>query len=118
KYRATMEQVADDYDLDWRLLAAVSYAESSWNPNAVSPTGVRGLMMLTTSTAQAMGVSNRENVLQSLRGGARYLRTLGQQLPDRIAEPDRTWLTLAAYNIGMGHLEDARRLTNKLGKDP
>lgn len=118
RYRDTIEQVADDYDMDWRLLAAISYAESAWNPNAVSPTGVRGMMMLTTSTAQEMGVKNRENPLQSLRGGARYLRSVAQTLPDRIAEPDRTWLTLAAYNIGMGHVEDARRIAQKLGKDP
>lgn len=118
RYQKMIEQVADDYDMDWRLLAAVSYAESNWNPNAVSPTGVRGMMMLTTSTAQAMGVVNRENTLQSLRGGARYLRTLTQQMPERITEPDRTWMTLAAYNIGMGHLDDARKITQKLGKDP
>lgn len=118
RHRAMIEQVADDYDMDWRLLAAVSYAESGWNPAAVSPTGVRGMMMLTNATARAMGIDNRENTLQSLRGGARYLRTLTQQLPDRINEPDRTWLTLAAYNIGMGHLEDARKLTQNLGKDP
>jgi membrane-bound lytic murein transglycosylase F len=118
RYRDMIVQVADDYDMDWRLLAAISYAESSWNPNAVSATGVRGLMMLTTSTAKAMGIANREHPLQSLRGGARYLRVLKQQLPERIGEPDRTWLTLVAYNIGLGHLEDARKLTQKLGKDP
>ncbi|MET0379790.1 MAG: membrane-bound lytic murein transglycosylase MltF [Spongiibacteraceae bacterium] len=118
RHRDMIEQVADDYDMDWRLLAAVSYAESGWNPAAISPTGVRGMMMLTNATAKAMGIENRENTLQSLRGGARYLRTLRQELPDRINEPDRTWLTLAAYNIGMGHLEDARKLTQNLGKDP
>lgn len=118
RYRDTIEQVADDYDMDWRLLAAISYAESAWNPSAVSPTGVRGMMMLTTSTAQEMGVKNREDPLQSLRGGARYLRSVAQTLPDRITEPDRTWLALAAYNIGMGHVEDARRIAQKLGKDP
>jgi len=118
RYREVIEQVADDYDMDWRLLAAVSYAESNWNPNAVSPTGVRGMMMLTTSTAQAMGVHNRENTLQSLRGGARYIRSISQELPDHITEPDRTWFALAAYNIGAGHLEDARKVALKLGKDP
>jgi membrane-bound lytic murein transglycosylase F len=118
RYRDMIMQVADDYDMDWRLLAAISYAESSWNPSAVSPTGVRGLMMLTTSTARAMGIANREHPLQSLRGGARYLRILKQRLPERIAEPDRTWFTLAAYNIGLGHLEDARKLAQKQGKDP
>ena len=118
RYREMIEQVADDYDMDWRLLAAISYAESAWDPAAVSPTGVRGMMMLTNVTAQAMGIANRENALQSLRGGARYLRVLKQEIPDHVEEPDRTWFTLAAYNIGNGHLEDARKIAQKLGKDP
>ncbi|KTG29978.1 murein transglycosylase [Idiomarina sp. WRN-38] len=104
--------------LDWRLLAAISYQESLWNPRAVSPTGVRGMMMLTLPTAKAMGVKSRLNAEQSIRGGARYLERMLERVPDRIPQPDRTWFALAAYNIGFGHLEDARILTEKQGGNP
>lgn len=104
--------------LDWRLLAAISYQESLWNPRAVSPTGVRGMMMLTLPTAKAMGVQSRLNAEQSIRGGARYFERMLQRIPARIPEPDRTWFALAAYNIGFGHLEDARVLTQRQGGNP
>lgn len=105
-------------DMDWRLLAAMSYQESLWDPWARSPTGVRGMMMLTLPTARAMGVRSRLDAEQSIRGGARYLSRLHQRLPARIQEPDRTWFALAAYNVGLGHLNDARQLTQRQGGDP
>jgi membrane-bound lytic murein transglycosylase F len=104
--------------IDWRLLAAIGYQESQWNPYATSPTGVRGLMMLTTQTADRMGVANRLDARQSILGGARYLALLKEALPARIAEPDRTWLALAAYNQGQGHMEDARRIAQARGGNP
>lgn len=104
--------------LDWRLLAAISYQESLWNPRAVSPTGVRGMMMLTLPTAKAMNVKSRLNAEQSIRGGARYMERMLRRIPARIPQPDRTWFALAAYNIGFGHLEDARVLTEKQGGNP
>ena len=109
---------AGEHTLDWRLLAAVGYQESHWNPEAVSPTGVRGLMMLTRATASDLGVEDRRDPRQSIYGGARYLRQVKGKIPERIPEPDRTWLALASYNVGFGHLEDARRLTQKLGGNP
>ncbi|WP_224784629.1 membrane-bound lytic murein transglycosylase MltF [Marinihelvus fidelis] len=112
------QEVAEEHDLDWRLLAAMAYQESHWDPAAVSPTGVRGLMMLTLNTANQMGLSNREDPLQSIRGGAGYLVYLRDKLPERIAEPDRTYFALAAYNLGFGSLEDARVLTERLGGNP
>ena len=104
--------------IDWRLLAAIGYQESQWNPLATSPTGVRGLMMLTGPTADRMGVSNRLDPRQSILGGARYLALMKETLPARIAEPDRTWLALAAYNQGQGHMEDARRIAQARGGNP
>jgi len=118
QYQKIIQQVAQEYQLDWHLLAAIAYQESHWNPQARSPTGVRGMMMLTLPTAKEMGVENRLDVLQSLRGGARYLKNMKRRLPQRIAEPDLTWFALAAYNIGLGHLEDARVLTQRQGGDP
>lgn len=118
EFRPLFEQAALDAGLDWQLLAAVGYQESHWNANAVSPTGVRGVMMLTQRTAAQLGVDNRLDPAQSIDGGARYLRTLIERLPERIEEPDRLWLALAAYNIGLGHLEDARVLTQRQGGNP
>lgn len=104
--------------IDWRLLAAIGYQESQWNPLATSPTGVRGLMMLTGETADRMGVDDRLNARQSILGGARYLALMKESLPARIPEPDRTWLALAAYNQGQGHMEDARRIAQARGGNP
>jgi membrane-bound lytic murein transglycosylase F len=108
----------ETYDIDWRLLAAVGYQESHWDPDASSYTGVRGIMMLTEQTAEQLGVDDRLDPAQSIDGGARYLVRLRDRLPTRIPEPDRTWMALAAYNMGMGHLRDARRLTQARGLDP
>jgi membrane-bound lytic murein transglycosylase F len=103
---------------DWRLIAAIGYQESHWNPLATSPTGVRGLMMLTEETADRLRVKDRLDPRESILGGARYLGLLADTLPPRIAEPDRTWLALAAYNLGLGHLEDARVLAQRKGLSP
>jgi len=111
-------EVANAYSLDWRLLAAIGYQESHWDPGASSFTGVRGIMMLTQRTAEQLGLTDRMDPQQSIDGGARYLLRLRGRIPDRIPEPDRTWMALAAYNMGMGHLEDARVLTQKQGGDP
>jgi membrane-bound lytic murein transglycosylase F len=116
--RPYFEEAAKAHDLDWRLLAAVGYQESHWNPDAVSRTGVRGVMMLTQRTARQLGIDNRRDPEQSIKGGARYLRSMIDRVPERIELPDRLWLGLAAYNVGYGHLEDARRLTQRLGGDP
>lgn len=118
KYRAYFEQVAAELGADWRIFAAVGYQESKWDPNAVSPTGVRGLMMLQTDTAAALGIRDRADPKQSIYGGARYLQSVRGMIPGRIPEPDRTWLALAAYNVGLGHVEDARVLTQSQGKNP
>jgi membrane-bound lytic murein transglycosylase F len=110
--------VAQAYDLDWRLLAAIGYQESHWDPAASSHTGVRGIMMLTESTAAQMGLTDRLDARQSIDGGARYFLRLRDRVPADIEEPDRSWMALAAYNMGLGHLDDARVLTEKQGADP
>jgi len=113
--RPYFEEAARDSGLDWRLLAAVGYQESKWDPKAVSRTGVRGLMMLTEDTARRVGVRDREDPRDSILGGARYLLEVRSKVPERIPEPDRMWLALAGYNVGFGHLEDARILTQRHG---
>ncbi len=114
-YRALFEEAADLTGIDWRLLAALAYQESQWDPLATSFTNVRGMMMLTEDTADRMEVKNRLDPRESILAGARYLALLREQMPARIPEPDRTWMALAAYNQGYGHLEDARILTERAG---
>ncbi|WP_370459621.1 membrane-bound lytic murein transglycosylase MltF [Paraglaciecola sp. L3A3] len=116
KYQAWFEQYAGD--LDWRLLAAMSYQESHWKPHAKSVTGVRGMMMLTLGTAKDLGIESRLDPEQSIRGGSDYLANILSRIPDRIQPPDSVWFALAAYNIGLGHLEDARVLTDRQGANP
>lgn len=115
KYRAMFQEAQELTDIDWRLLAALGFQESHWDPLATSPTGVRGLMMLTAATADRMGVTDRLDAKQNILAGANYLKILRDTLPARIPEPDRTWMALAAYNVGYGHLEDARILAQRRG---
>ena len=105
-------------EFDWRLIAAVAYQESHWNPRAKSPTGVRGMMMLTLPTARSVGVVNRLNPEQSVRGGVSYLHRMVSRIPDTIPEHEKIWFALASYNVGYGHMMDARRLTKLQGGDP
>lgn len=118
RYQSLFEDQADETDLDWRLLAAIAYQESRWDAQAVSPTGVRGLMMLTESTARAMGVRNRVDPTESIQGGARYFQHVLNNIPDSVPNPDRVWMALAAYNMGPAHIRSARRLTERWGRDP
>jgi membrane-bound lytic murein transglycosylase F len=118
RYRAMFREAQELTGIDWRLLAALGFQESHWDPNAISATGVRGLMMLTAETADRMKVTDRLDPRRNILAGARYLLELRDTLPVRIREPDRTWLALAAYNLGYGHLEDARVLTRRRGLNP
>lgn len=108
---------ASQYGLDWRLVAAVGYQESKWDPSAQSEAGAQGVMMLTESTAQSLGVTQRRDPAQNIDAGANYLAKVRGMIPERIREPDRTWFALAAYNVGFGHLEDARILAQSQGRD-
>lgn len=117
-YRRLFESAGDQYGVRWTLLAAMAYQESHWRPKATSPTGVKGIMMLTLAAADDVGVENRLDPGQSVRGGARYFADIRDRLPDGLVEPDRSWAALAAYNVGMGHLYDARRLALRRGLNP
>ena len=117
----TYEKLFKKYEtpeVSWQLLAAVSYQESHWDRKARSPTGVRGLMMLTLDTAKFVGIKNRLNAEQSIKGGAKYLTQMIKRLPASIPEDEKIWFALAAYNIGLGHLLDARRITKMRNQNP
>lgn len=118
KFQALFQEAGRTTGLPWTLLAAQGYQESHWDPAAVSPTGVRGMMMLTRVTAGELGVEDRRDPRQSVMGGARYLRLLLERLPPEVTGRDRTWMALAAYNMGYGHLLDARALARARGLDP
>lgn len=111
--RPYFEAAAEETGIDWRWLAAQAYQESHWDEDAVSATGVRGIMMLTLPTANELGVEDRTDPVQSIAGGARYLRQLLDRLPEDTQGRDRLFLAFSAYNVGMGHLYDARRLAER-----
>jgi len=117
-YLGWFQEAAEKYGLDWRLLAAMGYQESKWDPGAISFTGVRGLMQLTEDTAQMMRSGDRRDPRSSIFGGAKYLSRMLQTVPRRIPEPDRTWFAVASYNVGYGHLEDARVIAQAQGRNP
>ncbi|MCC4107731.1 membrane-bound lytic murein transglycosylase MltF [Serratia ureilytica] len=115
-FRPLFEKHANE--IDWKLLAAIAYQESHWNPQATSPTGVRGLMMLTRATADGLGVNDRLDPEESIQGGALYLQRLMAKVPDSVPEDERIWFSLAAYNMGWGHMLDARKLTKTQKGNP
>jgi membrane-bound lytic murein transglycosylase F len=117
-YLAWFREAAGQHGLDWRLLAAMGYQESKWDPAAVSFGGARGLMQITEETASRVRVGDRHDARSSIFGGAKYLALLLRTMPRRIPEPDRTWFAVAAYNVGIGHLEDARILAQAHGRNP
>jgi len=117
KFRKHFQSAQTLSGIDWRLIAAVAYHESNWDPKATSPTGVRGIMMLTEETADRLGIGNRLDPRESIIGGARYLNLLKDMQPEDVPEPDRTWLALASYNIGPGNFNAARALAKLQGAD-
>jgi len=118
RYRAMFEDAGDQWGLDWRLLAAVGYQESHWRSHAVSPTGVRGIMMLTLATAEYLNIPDRMDPQSSIYGGAEFLARQTERIPDTVDEPDRTWMALAAYNVGFNHIKDAMQIVEWQGGDP
>ncbi len=118
RYRGLFEDASGLSGVDWRLLAAIGYQESHWRAQAVSPTGVRGIMMLTLATAEFLDIEDRVDPESSIMGGARYFALQHERLGDSVPEPDRTWMALAAYNVGYNHLRDAQRIVEWQGGDP
>ncbi len=117
-YEVHLKKAAAQFGWSWTLLAAIAYQESHWDPKSISPTGVRGFMMLTLSTAKYMGVKNRLDPVQSIWGGAKYLNHLEKRIPSYITGTNRKWMTLAAYNVGFAHLRDARGVAAWKNKNP
>ncbi|MCL4721961.1 MAG: membrane-bound lytic murein transglycosylase MltF [Gammaproteobacteria bacterium] len=120
-YRARFEEAGRRADMDWRLIAALGYQESHWDPAAVSHKGAVGLMMLTPDTATLMGVDDPTDAAQSITAGSRYLWRMQKRIARLAPEAtpqDVLWMSLAAYNMGLGHVLDARRITTLRGGNP
>ncbi len=118
RYRAWFEEAGRMNGVDWRLLAAIGYQESHWRSHAVSPTGVRGIMMLTQATANYLDIEDRMDPETSIFGGARFYARQTERIPDSVEEPDRTWMAIASYNVGFNHIKDARQIVEWQGGDP
>ncbi|MCZ6801983.1 MAG: transglycosylase SLT domain-containing protein [Nitrospirae bacterium] len=118
KYRKHFQKAAKQQNLPWKLLAAQAYQESHWNRRAKSPTGVRGIMMLTRRTAASLGIKNRLDPVKSINGGAKYLAQMQKRIPRAVVKEDRTFFALGAYNVGLGHIKDARTLARRKNKNP
>lgn len=117
-YKPHFKKAASQYNLPWELVAAISYQESQWDPQARSFTGVQGLMQITKSTAKDLGIEDIHNAEENIFGGTKYLKQLISLMPDHLGEADRIVLALAAYNLGIGHLFDAFKIAADLGKNP
>jgi len=117
EFEYAFKRAARKGEVDWQLLAAIAYQESRWSNDAKSPTGVRGVMQLTTETALALGVEDRLDMDQSIDAAARYLKQLNRRLPEIVKEPQRTWFAVGAYNVGMKHILSAYRKAREQGLD-
>lgn len=117
RYQHLFEKYSELHGFDWRLIAAQSYQESHFNPWARSHANARGLMQLMPRTARSLGVTNVHDPEQSIEAGVRYLKNL-HNIFYLAEEPHRTYKALGSYNVGQGHMYDARALARRFGLDP
>ncbi|MCF8045693.1 MAG: membrane-bound lytic murein transglycosylase MltF, partial [Desulfarculaceae bacterium] len=115
EYKDFIQKQADKHGLDWRLVTAVIYQESHFNPNARSFTNVRGMMQVTMDTAEEMGIDNRLNPHQSIKAGIKYLKTMFNRFEEIENSHQRMLFALASYNIGYGHIKDVRKVASQRG---
>ncbi len=117
-YDALIRRHSERFGFDWRLMAALAYQESRFEPSARSWAGAVGLFQLMPATARDLGVSDAADPGQAARGGIQYMRQLLDYFDESIALRQRIRFALASYNAGLGHVLDARRLARELGLDP
>jgi membrane-bound lytic murein transglycosylase F len=117
RYSPFIKAAAKEHGFDWRLIAAQAYQESHLNPRAKSRAGARGLMQLLPSTARSLDVTDIYNPVENINGGVRYLKKLYNRF-DQADDNNRLLIALAAYNVGQGHVQDARKLARKKKLDP
>jgi len=117
-YDSLIKQAASEIGWDWRLLAAQISKESKFDPKAKSWAGALGLMQLLPMNAKEYGVKNINNPAQNIMGGKKHIRWLQGEWKKVIADTlERQKFVLASYNVGLGHVQDAVRLSIKYGQD-
>lgn len=116
-YDEVTKVYSEEYGFDWRLITALMFQESQFNPTAYSDAGAEGLMQLIPATAKLMGVSDTSNAESSINAGIRYLDYLRGKFEEGLLLENRIWFTLASYNAGYGRVKRARVLAEKMGLD-
>ncbi len=117
RYKKIIIEESGKYNFDWKLVAAAIYQESHFNPNAISFTNVRGLMQVTTVTAEEMGIENRLIPAQSIKAGIKYLDKMVKRFDYLEDDYERILFALASYNVGYGHVIDAIKIAEDMGWD-
>ena len=117
RFSPFIKAAANKHGFDWRLISAQIYQESHFNPRAKSPAGAKGLMQLLSSTARSLGVKDIYNPVENINAGVQHLKNL-HDLFENANGKDRLLIALAAYNVGQGHIQDARQLAIKMDLDP
>ncbi|MFM1931605.1 MAG: hypothetical protein RL226_908 [Bacteroidota bacterium] len=119
EYDATIIKHSKQLRWDWKLLAAMIYEESRFNPDARSWAGAFGLMQLMPGTGERFGIDTTQTTDQNIRAGVEYLRYLDRLWKDKIEDPsERVKFVLASYNIGPGHILDAQAIARSLNLNP
>jgi len=114
-----LKEKSKDLAWDWRLVASVVYQESRFEPQAISWMGAFGLMQLMPGTAEMYGVDSMSPPEDNLTAGISYLKSLDHRFEDIVEDKEqRKKFVLAAYNVGIAHVFDARRLAEKYGRNP
>ncbi len=119
RYDEVVKEISQEYDMDWRLVSSIIYQESGFKPNAKSWVGAYGLMQLMPSTAEMFGIDSLSSPEEQIEAGMKFIQWLDKQIPEEITDVnERTKFVLAAYNVGIAHVYDARRLAEKYDYDP
>ncbi|MFH1476937.1 MAG: transporter substrate-binding domain-containing protein [Verrucomicrobiota bacterium] len=117
-YDPLVRRFAEMYDFDWRLIVAQMFQESRFDPNVVSPAGARGLMQVMPRTAKELGFQNLKNPPDGIHAGVKYLDAMQNRAPQELDASNRVFFALASYNAGAGHVQDARTLARRMGRNP
>ena len=117
-YDATVKRYAEQYHFDWRMIVAMMYQESQFDPEARSFAGAVGLLQILPRTARQLGFTELEDPETNIHAGVRYLDWVRDRFEEDLPVRDRMWFTLASYNVGAGHVRDARRLAEEQGWNP
>ena len=117
-YDELVKKYARQYGQDWRLITAQMYQESKFDPQAASWVGARGLMQIMPVTGRELGFTDLHDPEENIHAGVKYMSQLVNRFDSNIPIEERTRFALAAYNVGYGHVLDARRLAREKGWNP